>query len=69
MPNVIVTPHIASLTGINSAVNHMYKKYKESQKTKYLKVKLIVKKVINFYQNIFLKYVDINRAILLSQKY
>tara|TARA_B100001123_G_scaffold394628_1_gene475560 strand:- start:1325 stop:2257 length:933 start_codon:yes stop_codon:yes gene_type:complete len=29
LPNVIVTPHIASLTGINSAVEYMYKKYKE----------------------------------------
>jgi len=44
LPNVIVTPHVASLTGINSAVNHMYKKYKESQKNKRFKSDVDFKK-------------------------
>ena len=44
LPNVTVTPHIASLTGINSAVNHMYKKYIESQKSKRYKSDVDFKK-------------------------
>ena len=34
LQNVTVTPHIASLTVINSAVHFMYKKYREFQKNK-----------------------------------
>jgi len=34
LQNVTVTPHIASLTVIISAVHHMYKKYKEFKKNK-----------------------------------
>ena len=32
LPNVIVTPHVASLTVINSAVDYMYKKYQVFKK-------------------------------------
>lgn len=37
MNNVIITPHVASLTGVNSAVDHMYKKYNKYIKKGYLK--------------------------------
>ena len=37
MKNVIITPHVASLTGVDSAVNYMYKKYNEFNKKGYLK--------------------------------
>ena len=44
LPNVTITPHVASLTGINSAINHMYKKYLESQKNKRFKNDVNLKK-------------------------
>ena len=44
LPNVTITPHVASLTGINSAINHMYKKYIESQKNKRFKNDVNLKK-------------------------
>ncbi len=37
MNNVIITPHVASLTGVDSAVDHMYKKYNAYIKKGYLK--------------------------------
>ena len=44
LPNVTITPHVASLTVINSAVNHMYKKYKELKKNKKLRSDVDLKK-------------------------
>jgi len=44
LSNVTVTPHVASLTVINSAVNHMHKKYKELQKSKKIKSDVDLKK-------------------------
>ena len=44
LSNVTITPHVASLTIINSAVNYMYKKYKELQKNKKFKSNVILKK-------------------------
>jgi len=37
LSNVTITPHVASITAINSAVNHIYKKYKNLKKNKILK--------------------------------
>ena len=34
LPNVTITPHVASLTVINSAVQYMYKRFNQSQKYK-----------------------------------
>ena len=44
MQNVIITPHVASLTGINSAVEHIYKKYTEFKQNGYLKSDVNIKK-------------------------
>ena len=44
LSNVTITPHVASLTLINSAVNYMYKKYKEFKKNKRFKGDVDLKK-------------------------
>lgn len=44
LSNVTITPHIASMTVINSAVNHMYEKYKEFKKNKKFKSDVDLKK-------------------------
>ena len=43
LSNVTITPHVASITAINSAVNYMHKKYKESQKNKKIKTDVDLK--------------------------
>ena len=37
LSNVTITPHVASVTAIDSAVNYIYKKYKYLKKNKILK--------------------------------
>jgi len=44
LPNVTITPHVASLTAINSAVNHIFAKYKEFQKNKRFRSDVDLKK-------------------------
>ena len=44
LQNVTITPHVASVTGINSAVEHMYKKFKEFKKKKKFKSDVNIEK-------------------------
>ena len=44
LPKVTITPHVASLTGIDSAVTYIYKKYQESKKNKRFKNDVNLKK-------------------------
>ena len=37
LPNVTITPHVASLTGIESAINQIYTKIKKFKKNKKIK--------------------------------
>ena len=44
LPNITITPHVASLTVVRSAVNYMYKRYQEFKKNNKIKNDVNLKK-------------------------